>query len=149
MPKTRRSPASSSASVEKRRYPCSDCEFSTQIKRKLKEHRTNVHEEKKYDCHYPGCKFASSIGDHLETHISTHTMEKLHNCTFCNYSAGTKKCLKAHIASWHPANDDLIFKCPDCAYVGSTKRMFDDHVSNPTLLKVPSSASNATIKPTS
>ena len=51
-----------------------------------------------FTCTWPGCSYAATTQQNLDTHYRKHTGERPHKCTWlgCSYAAATKQQLETH-----------------------------------------------------
>ena len=81
-------------------YTCTICGVKYGIKRSLKRHFQNVHQEEKFECMICNKMFGykQSLKDHK---ITAHGMKGQYQCTFCNRGFPRGDNLKKHITKIH------------------------------------------------
>lgn len=79
------------------------------------------------------CNYACRHTYRILAHVRTHTKEKPHPCTMCNYRSGTTTGLRSHLLSAHivvAPCDEKKFRCTLCNFQTTNIQYVKHHVKN-------------------
>jgi len=108
--------------MNKDRYLCDKCDFTTNTNQKMTKHKERVHEGLTYPCEF--CGFVATFKVSLIKHIRRKHGNERHACYQCSYVGKSPDSLKHHIRINH---DGVRFPCPDCEYEATRKYNLYDH----------------------
>ena len=89
-------------------YKCSICDKLFVSQSRLTQHKANVHDPPKHQCHQCAKAFRSKVS--YERHILTHSKEKPFSCPHCDYRARTTGNLSSHVKAVHGITNFTVGK---------------------------------------
>ena len=87
------------------RYPCDQCEFSTQYMANLKKHRQAKHDGVRYQCNL--CGHSSTTEFCLRKHKFNKHLGVKHPCDLCGFSSKSAAALTVHKKAKHAVEGEI------------------------------------------
>lgn len=112
-------------------YECEKCDWRSKNKTTFKLHWQSKHsiEKNRYPC--SECNYQTYQFYNLKRHtLFKHTADSLinwHKCTFCSYQSKAKYLLTRHIKKLHPVIDQ-IYKCDQCGFETRKRHSLKTHL---------------------
>ena len=145
------------AAGEIKLFKCTKCDYITEKRRELVNHKSKTHTERKLlHCEHCGKEFSSKSAIHnhqrayhsngknikmikcdycpkqflpnkLREHMYTHTKQKKLYCELCGKGYPNKSSLKKHEFIKHTAEDNFLYYCDTCGKGFKRKSTYVDH----------------------
>ena len=110
-------------------HECDICGKSFSENYKLKAHKANVHEKRKFKCDFNNCDSSFDTFEELREHkVNDHAGDKMnYNCQYCEKSYNNKRQFKDHIRNVHEENVPKV-SCDTCGKSFKCKKSLKKHV---------------------
>lgn len=112
---------------EVKTFQCPECPKVFLSADKLKTHSYYHTGERPFECMENDCKKAFISKYKLLRHMTTHSPNKLHSCSYCDKKFHRKDHLKNHLQTHDPNKES--FRCGECGKVYNTKPGFKKHIA--------------------
>ncbi|XP_022082405.1 zinc finger protein ZFAT-like [Acanthaster planci] len=107
-------------------YKCRLCRFQARTLQNLQSHMLRHSDSRTHLCHHCGKMFKMKSA--LKAHCtSQHPVERLLNCTDCNFTTGAEADLEHHRRAHHAGPSVRTFRCFHCTQYSSSKEELREH----------------------